>query len=241
MKLSSTNIAEFHREMHRKFRATESGLLVDYLGKQFVVHKNVFWPGDDSRPLVENFVVHPGEEVLDLCTGAGHIAVFAADKGAARVVALDRNPSAVENARANAERHGFSRVIEVRQSDMFSALGKDEKFDVVTMNPPFLDHELDDIVSNSTWDEDLHVHKEFFAHVGDYLKPDGRAYIAQADFGPMNEVKRMAKEAGFAIRELGKYNRPFAPIIFYAFELQPKRSKAAQARRAPAAALNAAR
>jgi hypothetical protein len=51
MKLDLAAIADFHREMHRKFRATETGSLVEYLGKHFVVHKNVFWPGDDSKSL----------------------------------------------------------------------------------------------------------------------------------------------------------------------------------------------
>lgn len=119
MKLDLAAVTAFHRDMHRKFRATETGSLVENLGKQFVVHKNVFWPGDDSRPLVENYVVHPGEEVLDLCTGTGHIAVFSAYQGAKSVVALDNNPSAVENAKDNAERHGFLQIIDVRESDMF--------------------------------------------------------------------------------------------------------------------------
>jgi release factor glutamine methyltransferase len=220
MKLDQTAILSFHREMHAKFRATETGTLVEYLGKVFVVHKNVFWPGDDSKPLVENYVVHPGEEVLDLCTGAGHIAVFSAYKGAGSVVAVDRNPAAVENAKANAERHGYSHIIEVRESDMFSALEQDRKFDVITMNPPFLENALDDIVSNSTWDAELHVHKEFFAHAHDHLKPHGRSYIAEATFGALKEMKQMARAAGYAIQEIGKYKRPYTQLIFYAFELQ---------------------
>lgn len=220
MKLDQTAVLSFHREMHAKFRATETGTLVEYLGKVFVVHKNVFWPGDDSKPLVENYVVHPGEEVLDLCTGAGHIAVFSADKGAGSIVAVDRNPAAVENAKVNAERHGYSHIIEVRESDMFSALEQDRKFDVITMNPPFMEHALDDIVSNSTWDAELHVHKEFFAHAHDHLKPHGRSYIAEASFGALKEMKQLARAAGYAIREIGKYKRPYTQLIFYAFELQ---------------------
>ena len=222
MKLDIAAVSAFHREMHGKFRATETGMFVEYLGKKFVVHKNVFWPGDDSRALVENYVVHPGEEVLDLCAGAGPIAVFSADKGARSVLALDKSPHAVENAKHNAKLHGYSDVIEVRESDMFSALEPDRKFDVITMNPPFMDHELDDIVSNSTWDQDLYVHKEFFARAKDYLKPDGRGYIAQANFGPIKQIKQMARSGGYAVREIGKYKKPNTQLVFYAFELRPR-------------------
>ena len=220
MKLDKIAILSYHRDMHAKFRATEAGTLVEYLGKVFVVHKSVFWPGDDSKPLVENYVVYPGEEVLDLCTGAGHIAVFSAYKGAGSVVAMDRNPAAVENAKANAERHGYSHIIEVRESDMFSALEQDRKFDVITMNPPFIENALDDIVSNSTWDADLHVHEAFFAHAQDHLKPHGRSYIAGANFGALKEMKQMARTAGYAIQEIGKYQIPNTLLTFYAFELQ---------------------
>jgi methylase of polypeptide subunit release factors len=222
MKLDIAAVSAFHREMHGKFRATETGMFVEYLGKKFVVHKNVFWPGDDSRALVENYVVHPGEEVLDLCTGAGPIAIFSADKGARSVLALDKSSYAVENARHNAELNGYSGLIEARESDMFSAVEPDRRFDVITMNPPFMDHELDDIVSNSTWDQGLYVHKEFFAHAKDYLKPNGRGYIAQANFGPIKEIKQMVRSGGYAVREIGKYKKPNTQLVFYAFELRPR-------------------
>jgi release factor glutamine methyltransferase len=219
MALDQAAVLAYHREMHAKFRTTESGTLVEYLDKVFVVHKNVFWPGDDSRALVENYTVHPGEEVVDVCTGAGHIAIFSADKGAGSVVALDRNPDAVENAKDNARRHGYDQIVDVRESDMFSALEEDRKFDVITMNPPFVPHALDDVVSSSTWDEELYVHKEFFAHAQDHLKPKGRVYIAGANFGAVKEMKEMAKAAGYSIRQIGRYQKPNTQLIFYAFEL----------------------
>jgi hypothetical protein len=77
-------IRAYHREMHEKFRMIGTGT-IEYLGMEFALHRNVFWPGDDSVPLVKNDVVNPGEEALDLCTGAGHIAVFSASKGARSV------------------------------------------------------------------------------------------------------------------------------------------------------------
>ena len=49
MALDNARIQSFHREMHSKFRGTETGTLVPYLDKVFIVHKNVFWPGDDSK------------------------------------------------------------------------------------------------------------------------------------------------------------------------------------------------
>jgi release factor glutamine methyltransferase len=214
-------VTAYHRHMHETFRATESGAVVEFLGKTFVVHRNVFWPGDDSKALVMNYVVESGDEVLDLCTGSGHIAVFSASGGAGRVVALDINPAAVDNARANAERHGFADVIDVRESNMFSAVEPGRRFDVITMNPPFLDHPLDDVVSRSTWDEGLHVHRDFFSHAREHLSPRGRMYLAQANFGTVEETEQMARAGGFALRRIGEHRKPYTDIVFSAFELTP--------------------
>jgi release factor glutamine methyltransferase len=210
----------YQRQMHDMLRATETGTIVEYLGKEFIVHKNVFWPGDDSIALVENYVVQPGEDVLDLCTGSGHIAVFSASKGARSVVALDINPAAVANAEDNAARHGYSDVITVRRSDMFAALEPERKFGVITMNPPCWEHALDDVVSRSTWDEKLHVHKEFFAHAHEHLKPSGRSYVAVANFGPVEAILQMASDAGYAAREIGRRRKTHTTLVFYAFEFQ---------------------
>src|SRR3989344_1317443 len=85
------------KEMHEKFRnVPDSGQNVEYLGKKFIVCRNVFWPFDDSKPLVENYKINHGEYVLDVCTGSGIIAVFSAYKGAKRVVALDSSLDAVK-------------------------------------------------------------------------------------------------------------------------------------------------
>jgi release factor glutamine methyltransferase len=218
--VDETGVVGFHRHMHETFRGTETGTEVEYLGKTFVVHRNVFWPGEDSKALVMNYVVHSGEEVLDLCTGAGPVAIFSAYKGARSVLAVDINPDAVENARTNAEHHGLSHIIEARQSDMFSAVEKDRKVDVITMNPPFIDHPADDIVSRSTWDEALHVHREFFANAPDRLKTNGRIYIAEANYGTIRKMQRLASSAGLAVREIGRHKKPYTDLVFYAYELR---------------------
>jgi release factor glutamine methyltransferase len=218
--VDETGVTAFHRHMHEAFRATDSGTEVEYLGKMFIVNTNVFWPGEDSKALAMNYVVHSGDEVLDLCTGAGPLAVLSAYKGAQSVLAVDLNPDAVENARTNAERHGFAHIIEARESDMFSAVETGRKFDVITMNPPFIDHPADDIVSRSTWDEALHVHKEFFASAPDRLKAHGRSYIAEANYGTIREMQRLAGSAGFAVQEIGRHKKPYTDLVFYAYELR---------------------
>jgi ribosomal protein L11 methyltransferase len=70
-----------------------------------------------------------GRTVLDVGTGSGILAVAAAKRGAARVVAVDTDPLAVRAAAENARRNGVN--VEVREG---SAADIDGTFDVVLAN-----------------------------------------------------------------------------------------------------------
>ena len=213
-------------ERQEQFRSVPlEGSKVQYLGKDFLVSRNVFSPFDDSLPLVENYQINPGEKVLDVCTGSGVIAIFSALKGAGKVLAVDINPEAVKNAQANVDLHGLKNVVEVRLSDMFENILPEEEFDVITGNLPFRDKEAPDLVALSQWDTNLHAHKAFFEGVKKHLKPGGRVYLSQANFGAVEEMKEMAQEKGFKVKLIGQTKMPDNdPRVFYAFELSMKQS-----------------
>lgn len=217
-------ITKIQKEMQERFRSVpDDGKFIEYLDKKFIVYKNVFWPFDDSKPLVKNYHINPEDHVLDVCTGCGVIAIFSAYKGAGKVVALDINPDAVRAAKKNVKLHGFDNIIEVRLSDMFNALRDDEQFDVITGNLPFRDEPAKDYVESSQWDTDLYVHRRFFAEVNKYLKQQGRIYLSQANFGAIDEMKQLAAAAGFVVKCIGqKTMHGDDPRIFYAFELTRK-------------------
>ena len=208
-----------------KFRSvSENGQYIDYLGKKFLVYRDVFWPYDDSAALVQNFTVEPGELVLDIGTGCGVIAIFAAEKGAKKVVALDINPAAVKAAEHNAKAYSYEDIIEVRCSDLFQKIAATEKFDVIIVNLPFRNKEAKDFVEASFWDSAFNSNLRFFQEVDKYLKPDGRIYISQANYGNVEEMKKIAKKAGFISKLIGKKTMGANDVReFYAFEL--RRSK----------------
>lgn len=130
------------------------GIEVDYMGKKFIVYPNTFIPTYDTIPLLENWHITPGEFVLDVCTGSGVIPIFAKYAGARKVVAVDINPDAVKTAIANAKLHDFEDSIDVRLSNLFDALRNNEKFDVITANPPWRNLAAKDYVEASMWDTD---------------------------------------------------------------------------------------
>ncbi len=198
-----------------------NGKIIHYLGKKFLVYKNTFWPFRDSQPLIKNFRIKKGENVLDIGTGSGVIAIFACYKGAGRVVAVDINPAAVKSARYNAKMHGFNDKIVVKQSNLFEDIGK-EKFDVITANLPFRNKPAYDLVAQSQWDTDLKINKKFFKEVKKYLKPKGRIYFAQSNFGSIKEIKELAKTAKLSIKVIGRQSTGKNDLkTFYAFVLKP--------------------
>ena len=73
-----------------------------------------------------------GKDVLDVGTGTGTLAIIAAKRGAARVVAFDNNEWAVENARENFERNGVAGAIELKLGEIGDVTARG--FDVIVAN-----------------------------------------------------------------------------------------------------------
>jgi SAM-dependent methyltransferase len=77
----------------------------------------------------------PVRRTLDLGTGCGVQALLAAPHSEA-VVAVDRNPRAVNVATFNAQLNGLANL-EVREGNFFEPV-RDQTFDLVVSNPPFI-------------------------------------------------------------------------------------------------------
>ncbi|WP_339166606.1 50S ribosomal protein L11 methyltransferase [Paenibacillus sp. FSL R5-0341] len=71
-------------------------------------------------------VIKGGEEVIDVGTGSGILAIGAIKLGAKHVLALDLDPVAVISARENVELNGLEQQITVKESDLLSVLGSQD-------------------------------------------------------------------------------------------------------------------
>lgn len=131
-------------------------------GKEFFITKTTVVPSIQSVFLLENTVINEGDEVLDIGTGAGIQAVFAAEK-ASRVVATDLNQDAVDDTAYNAKFHGVEHIIDTRQGDLFGPVRENEKFDVIIFNIDYPYNEK----NKALWE----VHERFFRDVKNYMKP----------------------------------------------------------------------
>ncbi|OKP91173.1 ribosomal protein L11 methyltransferase [Paenibacillus helianthi] len=73
--------------------------------------------------------IQGGEEVIDVGTGSGILAVGAMLLGAKSVLALDLDPVAVESARENVALNRMQQEITVKESDLLSLLGGERALD----------------------------------------------------------------------------------------------------------------
>lgn len=114
----------------------------------FRVTRDVLIPRPETEILVEAAIGYLKEiedpMFAEVGVGSGCISVAVLhDVQSAHAIGLEISEDAIEIASENAMRHGVLSRLELRQSDVFSALSS-ERFDLIVSNPPYVP--LDDFI-----------------------------------------------------------------------------------------------
>ena len=149
--------------------------------------------------LLEHSKVNEGDEVLDIGTGSGLHAIFAAEK-AKLVIATDIYEPAIENAKINAQRHGVEDKIDFRVGDLFQPINENEKFDVFFININF--------PSRATDDRRNRLHERLFAEISKYMKPNARIYYQTSYVKNIPHIYYMLDRHNFRIKEMHMVHMP---------------------------------
>lgn len=96
------------------------------------------WTAIQSRWAAELLEDAPPGPLLEVCSGAGHIGLLAADLSGRPLVAVDIDPVACDFMRRNAEGAGLGQRVEVREGTLASALRHGEQFALVLADPPWV-------------------------------------------------------------------------------------------------------
>lgn len=138
-----------------------------------VFNPKLFRTGARLARFVDGEAMSPDTAVLDMGSGSGICAVFAARRGA-RVVAVDLSAEAVRCTRINALLNDVAQRIDARCGDLFEPVAG-ERFDLVLFNPPYYRGE-----PRAAWEyawRSTDVIDRFAAGLPGVLRPGGRALL----------------------------------------------------------------
>lgn len=173
----------------------------ELLGRTWTLRPGVFAP--IHTPVTALFTswlrFAAGSRFLEMGCGTGVTAVCAA-LGGCTVTALDVSHAAVANTRDNAGRHGVAGRVDVRHSDLFDALGPDERFDTIYWNSNFVlvpdEYEPASELEHAFFDPGYEAHRRFVAQGPRHLRRGGRLLLGFSDKGSWPQLRSACAAAG---------------------------------------------
>ncbi|MFE5406270.1 SAM-dependent methyltransferase [Streptomyces sp. NPDC056580] len=145
--------------------------------------------------------LEPVDSFLEIGCGPGNNVVLAVKAGLCRrATGADINPNSVESAQLNADRHGVADSVKLLVSDVFDALGEEDKFDLIFWNSmPDLDVESTElsVFERNFFDPGYEAHRRYFSQARRHLTETGRLMLLFCSNGSIDLLKRTAAEAGF--------------------------------------------
>lgn len=183
--------------LQKNFKNNHSVKTFHFKGLTIEIHPEVYEPAEDTFQLIESVEVKEGDTVLEIGTGCGIVALECARIGA-EVICSDLNPHAVKLAKRNylTNKSSLKGSVEIRQGDLFSVLNKDERFDVIIFNPPYLPTQPEDRMGGTGWFDiatdggvdGLELTKQFIDGLSKHLKKTGHAYFV---FSSLSDRKKL--------------------------------------------------
>ncbi len=224
------NALRDYRRMIRRRSAREPLQYIlghqEFMGLDFIVNGHVLIPRQDTETLVELVLREQpdrGKRILDLCTGSGCIAVSLAVKGGYEsVTAADLSAEALETAAENAERlipeweteSSEERRFRLYQGDLFHALPRGERYDILVSNPPYISSEAikelqpevrdyEPVMALDGTEDGLEFYRRIAREAGQWLNPGGTIYL-EIGYDQGAAVSRILSENGFREIEVFK-------------------------------------
>ncbi len=183
-----------------------------FYGRRFYVTPDVMAPTPETEMLCEHAIRfiqsrnYESPRVLDVGVGSGVISVtLAAELPSCLMTSLDISAAALEIARKNAETYGVISRVQLRESDLFSALNPDERFELIVSNPPYIaepdydglepEVKFDPRVAMLAGPEGLGIIRRIITHAPQWLAENGRIMF-EIGCGQAERVSEMVEKDG---------------------------------------------
>jgi len=181
-----------------------------FYGRKFYVTPTVMAPTPETEGLCETAIDFAGRHnlrtprILDVGVGSGVITVtMAAELDTAEVIAVDISAEALAVARKNVEAHGVAGRVTLIESDFFSSVPTEKKFDLILSNPPYireadyptLQREVleDPKIAMTAGEDGLDAIRAIVKNAPRFLAPGGRAMF-EIGMGQSSQVARLAQD-----------------------------------------------
>ena len=159
---------------------------------KFYVNEDVLIPRSHIADLlfdqIDVWIANPDsvEQILDLCTGSGCLAILAAHQFLdAKVVASDVSQAALSVCATNIESYELAGQITSIQSDLFTDIN--QQFDLIISNPPYVDQKSIDAlppefekepqIALAGGEEGIDLVQQIIRQAPDYLTPNGTLIV----------------------------------------------------------------
>ena len=165
-----------------------------------VFHSRLFLTSEFFAKFIDQLDLS-GQRVADVGTGSGMLALSAARRGAAMVVAIDINPNAARAAHLNAPNNGLSATVTALCSNLLSAVAPGPQFDVILSSPPSFSGE-------PRWLADRAWHSgpanRDIADLFDRLRPGGRMFVLLSSNSDIDYIGALMGRANFRINRVAE-------------------------------------
>ena len=207
--ISEIKISKFWRMVKERCKRKPVSKILGYRsfwGRDFEINENVLDPRGDTETLIELILDCKFENMLELGTGSGAIAItILAERPEVTCVATDISEYALKTASTNSKRHGVERRLKLLHSNWFEKISG--SFDVIVSNPPYISSEeyaqlsaevvkYDPKISLTLGGDGLEAYREILSRALEKLSKNGHIFL-EIGYTQANAVGHLFREAGF--------------------------------------------
>lgn len=207
--ISEIKISKFWRMVKERCKRKPVSKILGYRsfwGREFEINENVLDPRGDTETLIELILDCKFENMLELGTGSGAIAITVlAERPKVTCVATDISEYALKTASTNSKRHGVESRLKLLHSNWFEKISG--SFDVIVSNPPYISSEeyaqlsaevvkYDPKISLTLGGDGLEAYREILSRALEKLSKNGHIFL-EIGYTQANAVKHLFREAGF--------------------------------------------